>query len=443
MPVGPRRRAVGDRPVAARPQPPARRRPGGRGRAFRSRSCSTSSSDRSPISASSSAVVLRQLSQETADGVTKRSAGHAEAAVHQRPAARSAGADRAARSRRSSRTTFDAGARRRAVRRRATTSGRTSPTSIATRCSPFDRDTPRLHRPPARSARCWSKRFRELAPAKRAISVFEATLDGRRTYFHAQLRFTFPSRDRMTSFVALRGRRRAPARDVHSRARRRASWRRSKGPTGFRRCNVTVLDGDSRVIFPAGGAAPARFVDERTFPLVFFEPELQRFTAPEGRRPRTVAACAPATATRRFPTIIAARARPQRADDGGARRRSWRSACFSSRARRRAKCGVAELKSNFVSSVSHDLKTPLALIQLFAETLELGRLKNTDRAQEYYRIINSEARKLTRLINNLLDFSKIEAGLRSYRREPVDLGDADPAACSSRSRASSATTSSR
>src|SRR5205085_10347046 len=83
---------------------------------------------------------------------------------------------------------------------------------------------------------------------------------------------------------------------------------------------------------------------------------------------------------------------------------------------------VAEMKSTFVSSVSHDLKTPLALIQLFAETLELGRLKNTDRAHEYYRIINSEARKLTRLINNLLDFSKIEAGLRVYKKKPVNLG---------------------
>jgi len=82
---------------------------------------------------------------------------------------------------------------------------------------------------------------------------------------------------------------------------------------------------------------------------------------------------------------------------------------------------LAELKSSFVSGVSHDLKTPLALIQLFAETLELGRLKSTERAQEYYRIINSEARKLTRLIDNLLDFSKIEAGLRLYKREPKDL----------------------
>jgi hypothetical protein len=47
-------------------------------------------------------------------------------------------------------------------------------------------------------------RFRELAPQKRAISVFEATLDGRRTYFQAQLRFGFPARDKLTSFVAFR-----------------------------------------------------------------------------------------------------------------------------------------------------------------------------------------------------------------------------------------------
>jgi signal transduction histidine kinase len=84
---------------------------------------------------------------------------------------------------------------------------------------------------------------------------------------------------------------------------------------------------------------------------------------------------------------------------------------------------LAELKSNFVSSVSHDLKTPLALIQLFAETLELGRLKTTERAMEYYRIINGEARKLTRLIDNILDFSKMEAGLRPYKIGPTDLGE--------------------
>jgi signal transduction histidine kinase len=84
---------------------------------------------------------------------------------------------------------------------------------------------------------------------------------------------------------------------------------------------------------------------------------------------------------------------------------------------------VAELKSNFVASVSHDLKTPLALIQLFAETLELGRVRTPERAQEYYRIINGESKKLTRLIENILDFSRMEAGLRPYRMEPADLSE--------------------
>ena len=84
---------------------------------------------------------------------------------------------------------------------------------------------------------------------------------------------------------------------------------------------------------------------------------------------------------------------------------------------------LAELKSNFVASVSHDLKTPLALIQLFAETLELGRVRSTNRAQEYYRIINGEAKKLTRLIENILDFSRMEAGLRPYTLAPADIGE--------------------
>ncbi|PYR38742.1 MAG: sensor histidine kinase, partial [Acidobacteria bacterium] len=122
-----------------------------------------------------------------------------------------------------------------------------------------------------------------------------------------------------------------------------------------------------------------------------------------------------------IPQIIDARARPQRALMAILAGVLALGVFFVVRAAAR-EVKVAEMRSNFVSSVSHDLKTPLALIQLFAETLELGRLKNTDRAHEYYRIINSEARKLTRLINNLLDFSKIEAGLRTYtKREVVDL----------------------
>jgi signal transduction histidine kinase len=83
---------------------------------------------------------------------------------------------------------------------------------------------------------------------------------------------------------------------------------------------------------------------------------------------------------------------------------------------------LAEAKSSFVSNVSHELKTPLALIRLFAETLELGRVKTPDKAHEYYRIINNESSRLTQLINNILDFSKIEAGRREYQFEVSDAG---------------------
>jgi signal transduction histidine kinase len=83
---------------------------------------------------------------------------------------------------------------------------------------------------------------------------------------------------------------------------------------------------------------------------------------------------------------------------------------------------LSRLKSDFVANVSHELKTPLALIRLYAETLELGRVPNTERQAEYYRVINKESRRLTQLINNILDFSRIEAGRKEYRLVPSDIG---------------------
>jgi signal transduction histidine kinase len=281
----------------------------------------------------------------------------------------------------------------------------------------FDRDTRRFATNPPETALLLGQ-FRAMAPAQRAIAVFEAPLNGRSTYFLAQLRFTFPSRDRMTSFVALRvDAERLRATFIPQLVAKRLA--KVEGPTGFPPLDVTVLDSGQRVIYPSGGAAPTRFVDERTFPLVFYEADLTQLTAPTSM---TVETWRVRTGYRdqTIPGIVAARARPQRMMMAILAGIMALGVFFVARALTR-ELRVAEMKSSFVSSVSHDLKTPLALIQLFAETLELGRLKNTERAQEYYRIINSEARKLTRLINNLLDFSKIEAGLRSYKKVPVDL----------------------
>jgi len=84
---------------------------------------------------------------------------------------------------------------------------------------------------------------------------------------------------------------------------------------------------------------------------------------------------------------------------------------------------LARLKSDFVSNVSHELRTPLALIRLYAETLELGRIKTTEKMEEYYRIIRKESERLTSLINNILDFSRIEAGGKEYDFRLTDVAE--------------------
>jgi signal transduction histidine kinase len=83
---------------------------------------------------------------------------------------------------------------------------------------------------------------------------------------------------------------------------------------------------------------------------------------------------------------------------------------------------LAEAKAAFVSNVSHELQTPLSLIQLLSETLKLGRVADEVKSREYYEMIHRESCRLGRLIDNILDFSKIEAGRNEYKFAPGDVG---------------------
>jgi signal transduction histidine kinase len=76
---------------------------------------------------------------------------------------------------------------------------------------------------------------------------------------------------------------------------------------------------------------------------------------------------------------------------------------------------TAEMRSQFVASVSHELKTPLAAIRMFAETLQMGRLRDPEKREEYLETIVNESRRLDRLLANVLDFSKIEQGKQNFR----------------------------
>ncbi len=78
-------------------------------------------------------------------------------------------------------------------------------------------------------------------------------------------------------------------------------------------------------------------------------------------------------------------------------------------------------KSNFVSSVSHELRAPIASVRLMAESLERGTVTAPEKQREYFGFIGQECRRLAALIENVLDFSRIEQGRKQYEFEPTDL----------------------
>ncbi|HEV2330297.1 MAG TPA: HAMP domain-containing sensor histidine kinase [Verrucomicrobiae bacterium] len=80
-----------------------------------------------------------------------------------------------------------------------------------------------------------------------------------------------------------------------------------------------------------------------------------------------------------------------------------------------------EMKINFVSSVSHELRAPIASVRLMAENLERGKIPEAPRQNEYFRFIVQECRRLSSLIENVLDFSRIEQGRKQYEFEPANL----------------------
>jgi len=87
----------------------------------------------------------------------------------------------------------------------------------------------------------------------------------------------------------------------------------------------------------------------------------------------------------------------------------------------RRQLALAQQKTDFVSNVSHELKTPLTSIRMFAELMQNGRAGTAAKHPQYLRIIMVEAERLTRLINNVLDFARIERRQKRFDKKALDL----------------------
>jgi signal transduction histidine kinase len=88
-----------------------------------------------------------------------------------------------------------------------------------------------------------------------------------------------------------------------------------------------------------------------------------------------------------------------------------------------AAADLAAMKSDFVSSVTHELKTPLAGIRLVADTLASGRYDSLATVRDYAQLLSRESKTLTRLIDNLLAFARVSDAARAYALEPLEVDD--------------------
>ena len=159
---------------------------------------------------------------------------------------------------------------------------------------------------------------------------------------------------------------------------------------------------------------------ERKFPLMFFDPVL-RATAPAEALPtrywtaRTQAASdesvlAAARGARRTFMLISIAAAA-----------AIVALLLTARAARSAAI-VATMKSDFVSAVTHELKTPLSSIRLVSETLARGRFRSPEKVSEYASLLLNEASRLTRTVDNLLAVSRVQDIEHFYTFESLDPG---------------------
>jgi signal transduction histidine kinase len=82
---------------------------------------------------------------------------------------------------------------------------------------------------------------------------------------------------------------------------------------------------------------------------------------------------------------------------------------------------VLKIKSDFVSSVSHEFKTPLTSIKALTERLQSGKIVDQAKMKQYFSVISQDVDKLTGLVKNILDFSKIEEGKKEFDFQETDI----------------------
>ena len=179
--------------------------------------------------------------------------------------------------------------------------------------------------------------------------------------------------------------------------------------------DVALLDDDNRTVFGSNSTAPP--VAERAFPLLFMDSSDTESDLPPDT---TFRRWTLRVSTARDPMLMTAR---RRADTTLIVMAVAAVVCGVSLALARRTvvkdAKLSEMRARFVSSVTHDLKTPLANIHALAATLTRESQATSERYRTYPRLVMQETTNMNRLVDNLLTYARITDVAEAYAFEPI------------------------
>jgi signal transduction histidine kinase len=192
-----------------------------------------------------------------------------------------------------------------------------------------------------------------------------------------------------------------------------------QGIIGDTSLSIEILDGQNQQVAAVGPPAVGVTAHERRFPLLFADPALlavaQRRQASEWTTRFGVASEASRLAASRSAsrTLVLL---------GLGAMATMIGLGITVGAARRA-ADLAAVQSEFVSAVSHEMKTPLSLIKLASDTLANGRYADPSAIADYGRLMGTEAQHLTRLIDNVLCYARITDTMSEYDFDTIDVAE--------------------
>jgi two-component system phosphate regulon sensor histidine kinase PhoR len=273
-------------------------------------------------------------------------------------------------------------------------------------------------RDPSLSAQLVSK-VKEFAVLGSSYGLLYETLQGEPQDIVYHLLFDLPESNNLVAFMGFTARTDDIVHSAFPSLVSEVRGRSSAGTDG-ESASVSLLDENGKEVFRTGPSLLERFEHEVEFPFFFFDVDLIksfRWFTPDVRYWKVRTGYPDGAATE----IARRQVNQQRTLLMLVAFVAVVGLLLTVRATVR-ETRLAELRTDFISSVSHDLKTPLASVKMFSELLRTGRVQSPEKTGQYLEIIGRETARLEQIVEGILDFQRMESGGSRYQLEAVDLG---------------------